>query len=165
MQELLSTFHVDGRLIIAQLVNFAIVLVMINYVIVRPLRRVIAERTKIIQSGVDNAQHAETILKQTKEEAAEVLLSAKQSAAIVQSDANRHADTIITTAETTAQEKAKSIIEQADKDIQKHRQLVETMIRNDSVDMIIASAKSVLQKELSNTANAKAHTESLIQKI
>ncbi len=91
MQEILSLFHVDAQLLIAQLINFAVLMVLIVYVVVRPLRKVLDDREATIREGIDNAIHAETKLAQAVSEAGGIITEAERDAHSIRVQAHNKA--------------------------------------------------------------------------
>jgi len=59
MEELISTFHIEWQLIIAQLVNFAIVLFVLWKFAYNPILKTLNDRTKKIEKGVKDAEDAD----------------------------------------------------------------------------------------------------------
>lgn len=94
MQELLSTFHVDVQLIVAQLINFTILMVLIVYTVVKPLRKMMQEREDKIRAGVDNAIKAETLVNTAKDKSKDLLKEAKAEAHEIKSQASVQGDVI-----------------------------------------------------------------------
>ena len=58
MDTLLGTFHIDWRLLVAQIINFAIVFAVLYRFVVKPLQKVMLERTAKIEQGLKDAENA-----------------------------------------------------------------------------------------------------------
>lgn len=68
MDSLITTFHIDWKIIIAQAINFGIVLLVLYLFALKPLKKLMAEREEKISKGVTDAkENAETLLKTKKE--------------------------------------------------------------------------------------------------
>ena len=95
MDSLIETFHIDGRLLIAQIVNFAIVFAVLYWLVFKPLAKVMAERTSKIAKGLDDAKKVEAKLVRTQEEFNKTMVEAKKQAnailekAVVEADARK----------------------------------------------------------------------------
>ncbi len=84
MSELFSAFGIDWRLLIAQAVNFAIVLAALTYFLYRPVMATLDKRRAIVAKGVEDAAKAEEKLAGADAEAAKrVEASESEAAAIV----------------------------------------------------------------------------------
>ena len=56
MDSLISTFHIDWHLIVAQLVNFAVVILVLWRFALKPLGKLMDERGQTIAGGLENAK-------------------------------------------------------------------------------------------------------------
>jgi len=80
MESLIETFHIDVKLIIAQMINFAIVFSVLYWFAFKPLSKVMAERTSKIEKGLADAQKVEEKLAETEREFNKALVQAKKQA-------------------------------------------------------------------------------------
>lgn len=69
MQQLLSAFGINWSLLLAQAINFAIVLVALWYFLYKPVNAMLAKRQEIIAKGVADAAHAGEIFARADSEA------------------------------------------------------------------------------------------------
>ena len=77
MDALIETFHIDWKLMIAQIINFVLVFLAIYVLAAKPLRKVIEERSQEISLGLLNGEKNKEILENTKKEYDAVLNQAK----------------------------------------------------------------------------------------
>ena len=103
MQALLSAFGISGSLLLAQAVNFGILLVVLWYFLYKPVMKVLAERQQKVAQGVMDAERA-----------AEKLKGADAEAAVVVSKAEGDAEGIVTGARETANAEKARIVKEAD---------------------------------------------------
>ena len=68
MDSLITTFHIDWKIIIAQAFNFGIVFVVLYLFAIKPLQKLMAERTGKIKRGLTDSEEAKKFLEQAKEE-------------------------------------------------------------------------------------------------
>lgn len=84
MQELLSAFGVDWRLLLAQGVNFGIVLVALWYFLYKPVLAQLEKRRELVAKGVEDAERAAHMLENADGEAlARVKAAGEQAEGIV----------------------------------------------------------------------------------
>jgi F-type H+-transporting ATPase subunit b len=69
MQQLLSAFGIDWRLLAAQAVNFAIVIIALWYFLYKPVLAMLAKRQEMIAKGVEDAEKAEKLFASADSEA------------------------------------------------------------------------------------------------
>lgn len=67
MDSLISTFHLDLKLMIAQVINFAIVFVVLYIFALKPLKKLMDERGKTIAGGLENAELQKRLLAEFQE--------------------------------------------------------------------------------------------------
>ena len=68
MDSIISTFHIDWKIIIAQAVNFGIVFVVLYIYALKPLAKLMAERAEKIAKGIDDAKKSDEMLQKAAEE-------------------------------------------------------------------------------------------------
>ncbi|MEJ0002153.1 MAG: hypothetical protein WDN09_03200 [bacterium] len=68
MDEFISTFHIDWKLMLAQAVNFGLVFVALYLIAAKPLRKLIQDRGQEITTGLENAKQNAEMLANTKKE-------------------------------------------------------------------------------------------------
>jgi F-type H+-transporting ATPase subunit b len=80
MEPLIATFHIDWKIIIAQMVNFAIVFVVLFWFALRPLMVLMQSRTNKILQGIKDAKtNSEVLAKSTAEYEASILKAKKEA--------------------------------------------------------------------------------------
>jgi len=120
MDELIKTFHIEVNLLIAQMVNFAIVFFVLYRFAYKPILRTLNSRTNKIEKGLQDADAAGKKLEEIVEKEKEMLATAK-----------KEAQEIIKTAEDKAKANSVSIVLEA---------------RNQS-EKLLVSAKSQIEQE------------------
>ena len=68
MESIISTFHIDWKIIIAQAVNFGIVFTILYIFALKPLAKLMAERSERIAKGVSDAKKSNELLQKASEE-------------------------------------------------------------------------------------------------
>ena len=76
MEQIIETFHLDIKLLLAQAINFAIVFAVLYYFVIKPLTKVMAERSRKIEKSLEDAEKVEKRLEQTEEEYNKKILEA-----------------------------------------------------------------------------------------
>jgi len=68
MESIISTFHIDWKIIIAQVVNFSIVFIVLYIYALKPLSKLMKERAEKIETGLNDAKKSNELLQQATEE-------------------------------------------------------------------------------------------------
>jgi F-type H+-transporting ATPase subunit b len=132
MQALLDAFGISGSLLIAQAVNFGIVLVALTYFLYKPVLKVLDARQKKVAQGVIDAERAaeklagadaeaSTIVSGAETEAEGIVKSAREAAAVEKTrlikDAEARAAALEADADARAMETAAKILRDSEKEV------------------------------------------------
>src|SRR3989344_697952 len=77
MESIISTFHIDWKIIIAQMVNFAVVFAVLYVFALKPLGKLMKERSEKIGQGLNDAKTNAKLLEETNKKYDEMLAKAK----------------------------------------------------------------------------------------
>lgn len=102
MTELFSAFGIDWHLLLAQGVNFGIVLVALWYFLYKPVMTTLEKRREVVAKGVEDAQRA-----------GEKLAGADATAATRVATADQEAQEIVARSRATASAQTTTILEEA----------------------------------------------------
>lgn len=80
MKELFSAFGVDWRLLVAQAINFALVLVVLRLFLYKPVLAMLAKRQEMVTKSVEDAVQAREMLSDADGEAAKRVAAADKEA-------------------------------------------------------------------------------------
>ncbi|MFH1661985.1 MAG: F0F1 ATP synthase subunit B [Candidatus Falkowbacteria bacterium] len=160
MDSLIETFHIDVKLLIAQMINFAIVFCVLYFFALKPLMKVMSDRTKKIEKSLDDAKKIEENLEKTEEKSNEIIARAK-----------KEANAILEKTETISEEKRKEILQRTKEEIgaiinkEKEKAQAEKLktlkeIKKEVADLVVASVEKVLEKKVDGKEDKR-----LIEKI
>ncbi len=68
MESIINTFHIDFKIIIAQIFNFGIVFVVLYIYALKPLSKLMKERSEKIAKGIDDAKKSDELFQKATEE-------------------------------------------------------------------------------------------------
>ena len=121
MSEFINTFHIDWKLMIAQLFNFGIVFLAFYLLAAKPLRKLMNERGEMISKGVDDAKINAEMLEKTKKEYEEVLAKARAEANKIFEVGKREAEVKKTSMMEDAKTEVAGMIENGKKNLQSEK--------------------------------------------
>jgi F-type H+-transporting ATPase subunit b len=124
MDALFSAFGIQTHLLVAQLINFGVLLAVLSYFLYKPVMKTLDERRLVVAKGVEDAQKATEALEGAQEKAHEIERSAEADAGEIvnraREEANHERDRLVKDAqdradgiEKDAQARAKEAHEQA----------------------------------------------------
>lgn len=103
MEQVLSVFGIDWRLLLINAVNFGVLLAALTYFFYKPMMRLLEERRQKIAAGVRAAEKAEEELKAFEASRGEMLAKA-----------GKEADTLVSQARASGTAKEKEIMSHAE---------------------------------------------------
>lgn len=146
MEAILHTFGIDVRLIIIQIVNFALLAVALWYFLYTPVLNLLREREERIKRGVEDAEAAKEKLARADEERREVVSAAHKEAEEVAARAKEFADERSKEILAAAEDKAAQTIDDAQK---KRQELKEAAIRESEAEvakLAVLAAERVIRE-------------------
>lgn len=146
MDQLLDAFGIDWKLLIAQMVNFGVLLVALWFFLYKPVMKTLDERAKKIAQGVEDAERATEKLAGADTEVAKLVASADEKAS-----------GIVANARTVAKEEASTILKSAEERAAKIAQDADARAKEASAKALRESEKEIAR--LAVLAAAKVVTE------
>jgi len=145
MQELISTFHIDWKLMLAQIVNFGLVFAALYFIAAKPLSKLMKDRTKEITDGLDNAKKAEEDIANANLKKAEIEKEAKNNAKQILAGSQLDGKEIIKEAKDKAIIEKEDIIKQARLDAEKEKKNTEDVFKKEASQIIVDGVRKVVE--------------------
>jgi len=150
MDSLISTFHIDLKLFIAQLINFGIVFAVLYYMAFKPLIKTMTERTEKIDKSLKDADEIENRLSATEKEQIEIIGAAKKQANLIVEEADKRGEV-----------RRQELIEKAKEDIgavmnaereKMIREKAETLkeIKKEVADLVVMTVEKLLNEKMTS---------------
>ncbi len=86
MDSIIETFHIDWKIMIAQAFNFGVVFVVLYFFALKPLVKIMKERTEKIEKGISDAKKSGELVQKATEEYKENTIKLRQSAVDAQKE-------------------------------------------------------------------------------
>ncbi len=146
--------------LIAQLINFTLLLIVLGWACKRFLFPLLDERRKRIQEGLDAAEESKRKLTETESETAAEMEKARQEGQGLIGQAQQMSARIQEEARVGARTEAETLLERARSEIQLERDAAIADLRREFADLTITAAERVIRRSL----DRKAHQE-LIEEV
>jgi F-type H+-transporting ATPase subunit b len=152
MESIISTFHIDWKIIIAQAVNFGIVFVVLYIFALKPLNKLMAERAEKIKKGIDDAKTNATTLEKTQKEYNEVLMKARLEANTIFQSAKKEAEEKKNAMLNDAKNEVKNIIDAGKKNLEIEKTKMVEDAKKEIASLAMLAAEKVIssKKDLNN---------------
>lgn len=164
MGEVISTFHVDVKLLIAQAVNFAIVFVVLYYFGIRPLMKILTERSKKIDDSLKNAAKIEKELKLTESGREEVIRQARQEANALLTEVERKGEERKKEMMVKAKEEIEKIVSKTKEDLEIEKKIMLKHVKEEAGEMIVNAVEKVLGEKI-NDGIDKSYIEKVVKEV
>ncbi len=149
-----QAFGIDWKIVLAQLLNFGILMFILYKIGYKPLMKFVEERTNRIEEGVKNAERAQAALANAKAEQEQILAEArKEAVAIIESarqKATEQGDALI----AKAKQEVGAVVVQGKKAIETERQKMLDEVKRDVVEMVMQSTEKVLSGAIDDQVDA-----------
>ena len=139
MESIINAFHIDYKIILAQMLNFGIVFVVLYFYAIKPLGKIMKERGDKIEKGVKDAKTNAEILDKSK---AEYEAQTKKTAML--EEAKNEVALIIENGKKTLEADKTKMVEEAKKEI---------------VTLVISATKKLLGEKIDGSLNEKTIKE------
>ncbi len=139
---------INPWILLAQIVNFIILLVILKAVAYEPLQKMLKERQERIQKGLEDAQAAEEARAKAEEEREKILAEARAEADRILAEARRKAREEAEKILDQAREEAEGIRETARKEAELERTQILGQVREEIAALAIAAAHKLVGEAL-----------------
>ncbi len=146
--------------LIAQLINFTLLLIIIGWASKRFLFPLLDERRKRIQEGLEASEEAKQRLAQTETQTAAELEKARQEGQALIGQAQQMSARVQEEARQSARAEGEKLLERARSEIQLERDAAIADLRREFADLTITAAERVIRRSL----DRRAHRE-LIEEV
>ena len=152
MESIISTFHIDWKIIIAQAVNFGVVFVVLYIFALKPLSKLMAERSEKIAKGIDDAKANANLLEKTRAEYDEALQKARLEANKIFQDGKKEAEAKKTLMLEEAKKETTTIIENGKKMLEAEKTKMVEDAKKDIVNLAMLATEKLLstKQDLNN---------------
>ncbi len=143
MESIIGTFHIDWKIIIAQMVNFGIVFVVLYVFALKPLSKLMAERAEKIAKGLTDAKENEQVLKETSLKYEEALNKARIEANKIFEDSKKEAETKKIAMIEDAKNQVASILEGGKKTLEAEKVKIIEEAKKEIVNLAILATEKL----------------------
>ena len=145
MDSFIETFHIDWMTILAQTINFIIVLFVLNFLAIKPLKKIMADRTANIEKGLDDAKKNAETLKNTEKEYELIISKARKEAQVIFENGKNEAEAKKTEIIEKAKKEVESMIENGKQVLESEKIKILDEAKKDIVNLVVKSTEKILE--------------------
>ena len=150
-----ASLGLNGQLFAFQLLNFAIVAVIVWYLILKPLTKQMDKRKKMIDESIDNAKAVETNLKMSKQQYQEKVDEAKVEYNKIVESSHAEAKAVGEGMKEKAKKDIELLIDQAKRNIKIEKEEAMAEVREEAGELVVAVAEKLLKTKLDDAGDKK----------
>ncbi len=147
MDSLISTFHIDFKLMLAQLFNFGLVFVCLYFIAAKPLRKLISDRDAEIRKGLDDAKTNRDMLENTAKESEAAMRKARTEANEIFDKAKKEVEKKKTEMLENAKKEVSDMLAQGKKMLDTEREKMITEAKNEVAVLVISATEKILSEK------------------
>jgi len=149
--------------LIAQLVNFFLLLVVLRLFLYRPILDMLDRRSQRIREGLQAAEQSKEQAAQTEQEVAAQLAEARSQGQALLAQAQESANRVQEDARAQARREAEVLLERARSEIQLERDQAIAELRAQFADLTVSAAEKVINQSLDRQAHRRLIEEVLAE--
>lgn len=161
--EIFGTFGIEPSLILAQIVNFLVILYILKRFLYKPLFTILKKREDLVKESVQKADESNKALENAQEEERKIIAKAQETAKQIISEAKEQANDIVKRAEDNAKNQSDKMINDAKVQIgletQKAESELNKYVSQLSLEMLKKSLENVFTEKEQKEIVAKATKE------
>lgn len=157
----LGSLGINLTSFIFQLINFALVAIILWYLILKPLTKKMAERQKMIDDSIDNAKKIETNLGMSERKYQEKIDQAKVDANKVIEKSQQEAVELAESMKAKAKKEIEDLVDQARKNIKIERDESISEIKQQAATLIVAATEKILSAKIDIEKDSKIIDEAV----
>jgi len=155
MLDILSSFHIDWKILIAQLVNFTIVVFVLWFFALKPLAKKMQDRTTRIEDGLKQAEEIGKQLQEGEKERQEAFVAAKKEAQTIMQQAKEAAEKERVVLSEKAAAGAQQILEEARIQISREQKKAKEELKSEISGLVVLAAEKILREKLDQEKDGK----------
>lgn len=153
--EILQLFGIDWKLMIAQLVNFTVVVLVLWFFALKPLTKTMENRSKEIEKGLTDAEEAAKKLAQAEDDVKAEIIKAKNEAANILEAARKQAEESKQASVVKTKDEIEELIKKAKTQISSEKDNMISDVKGEVSDMIVVALEKILSSGLSKEMDKK----------
>ncbi|MCX6782161.1 MAG: F0F1 ATP synthase subunit B [Candidatus Magasanikbacteria bacterium] len=158
---ILSSLGVNAPLFAFQLLNFAIVFVILWFLILKPLSKKLTERQKMIDDSIENSKKIDEILKQGEKKYQDRIDVAKAEANAILERAKIESDFIAEEAKNKTKGDMEVLVAQAKARISSEKDNMIAGLKNETAGLVVTALQQILGEKIDANKDKKIISDAL----
>ncbi len=159
MDSIINTFHIDWKIMIAQALNFGVVFFVLYMFALKPLTKIMKERTEKIEKGIKDAKENAEVLNNSKNEYKEVINKAKNEAQTMFQEGKKEAEAKKNQMMEEAKKEVAMMIENGKKTLESEKAKMLSETKSEITSLAVKIAEKLIGSKVDATFDEKTINE------
>ena len=155
MSELISKLGIDWKLLIAQIVNFLVLLFVLWKFAYGPIIAMLEKRQKKIEKGLKDAEDAHKKLAESEERQKEILKKARTEAKVIVEKSRKQAEKAKSEIALEAKLQSEKIITDAKAQIEQEKQKTIAEIKSEIGSLVVSATEKIVGEKIDEKKDAE----------
>lgn len=165
MNELIHNLGIDWKLLIAQIVNFAILFFLLKKFLFRPILGLLEKRREKIEKSLKDVERIEKELATIREKREEILKTANQKAEEILREAKEIVESQKINILADTKKQTEKMLEEARASIEKEKDRLVDEAREDLAELVLLATEKVLREKLDEEKDGELVREVLTRVV
>lgn len=161
MNDLITKLGIDWKLLLAQIINFLILLWVLKRFAYKPILGALDKRSKKIADSLEQAKQIETELAAMAQEKQRVVSQAHHQAQKIIEEARQNASAYLEQTQTQAKAEAAAVVQSAAREARAMKDAVVAEAKDELADLIVVATERVVRVKLDAASDQKLIAQSL----
>lgn len=161
MGDFITTFHIDWKLLIAQVINLTVAIGVLWTIVLKPLMKTMRARTEEIEKGLNDAKEIERRLTEVERDKEKILQEARREAQSVVEQSMQAAEKVRQDKLAETRQEIERLAEKARQDLQADQAQAMQEARAHIADLVVMATETLLQKHIDPESNRQIIEETV----
>lgn len=163
MAELFEKLGIDWKLLSAQIVQFVLLIIVLRWLVYKPLLAMLEKRSKTIEKSLADAKKIEQNVAESQTDREKLLAETRKEAEVIVADARAAAEGVKTKLLEEAKEKMDAMRKQTEMEAEATKNKVLQDAQSQLADLVVLASERVIKEKLSDTHDRKMIEEALAE--
>jgi len=145
----MEALGIEPKLLLAQVINFLIIVVVLNVLLFKPILSILEKRKKEIEEGLNYTEKMRQENEAVEQKKAKIIDQSRKEGLLIIEEARKNAKVEEKQILDEARESAEEIIAKGKMTVEQERESMQKGIRKDSVQLAVLMAKRLLSETVS----------------
>lgn len=161
--EIFKQFGIEPTLLVAQIINFLIILFVLKKFFYKPITKMLDARRATITESLKNAEEIELKLQQTEERSGKIIADSQQKAEQLLEDAKKGAENITNTAMDEAKKAQEEMMQKVIAQIAAEKETMKKEIEEETLALVVEVTQKVLGRTMKNSEKEELTKKAITQ--